>query len=84
MRHNLTKKPLALACKCLKIYITQDRDGFVQIWLNKPKKNYEFGIWEGKEDPKISPDNPLFGPYTRKWAYSLITPDTFDRTYGDW
>ena len=73
-----------LACKCLKCYISQDKDGFVQIWMYKPKRNLEWGVWEGREDPKISPDNPLIAPYTTRWAYSLITPKSFDMTFGNW
>lgn len=83
MRHNLSRRNLAIACKALRCYITQDRDGFVQVWTTKPWKNYERGIWEGDNDPKLTPDNPLFAPYTRKWAYSLITPKTYDMTYGE-
>lgn len=75
MKRNSKSDLIAVAAR-LGCYITQDRDGFVQVWKHKPEKNLRRGIWESADDPYFSPDNPFLNRYTQNWTKSLITPKT--------
>lgn len=74
MKH-LTKKELRKVAELLQIYITQDRNGWVQLWTIKPSRNEEKGVWESDKCTSIS-RKAVIAPYTRTWKKSLITPKT--------
>lgn len=71
-----TRRDLMIVAAKLRCYITQDRDGFVQLWERRPIRNAKLGKWESGSDPILLRDMPLIASYTNRWAYSLITPHT--------
>jgi len=64
-----------IVAEILNVYITQDEDGFVQMWDKKPKLNIPKGYWEveGKDSVLLL---PLIYKYTSNWKKSLVTPST--------
>ena len=70
----LTKKELRKVAELLQMHITQNRNGWVQIWMSKPIRDDKEGVWKGDE-PSIS-KMAIIAPYTRNWKKSLITPKT--------
>ena len=69
------KRPLMNIASSLKVYITQDSDGYVQVWDKMPKINVKGGYWEVEGDDSILL-RPVIRPYTTKWEKSLITPNS--------
>ena len=70
----LTQKELRKVAELLKMYVTQDKNGWVQIWITKPTRNEEKGVWESS-GTSISRKS-LIAPYSSNWKKSLITPKT--------
>lgn len=72
----ISKPKLARICQILNCFITQDKDGFIQIWDSKPSKNLNNGYWEIQNYDSLFIKS-LCLPYTDKWDKSLITPWTY-------
>lgn len=74
-QRQISRTKLMIVAEILNIYITQDEDGFVQIWDKKPKLNSKEGYWEieGKDSVLLL---PIIYKYTSNWKKSLITPST--------
>lgn len=71
------KLDLCLVAKILGIYITQDKDGFISIWKDKPSLNSNAGYWEHAVQDSILIE-PIIEPYSTNWEKSLITPRTME------
>ena len=70
----LSRKDLITVAELLKIYITQDRNGWVQLWMDRPYRDDKEGVWKGKST-SIS-NKAVIAPYAKYWKKSLITPKT--------
>lgn len=71
----VTRTALITIAALLKVYITQDRNGKVNLWETHPDKKEDKGIWV---IPGYHPINreSFVAPYTLHWDRSLITPKT--------
>lgn len=71
-----TRRDLIVVADKLRCYISQDKDGFVQLWKRRPTRNTKLGRWESLNGSVLFREMPLIASYTNRWAYSLITPHT--------
>lgn len=74
-RKVISRRKLSTICYILGVYITQDKDGCVQMWKEKPHINNDW--WElGKSSDSIMCISFSY-PYTADWEKSLITPISY-------
>ena len=70
----ISQKGLRTICKIMKVYISQDADGTVQMWDKKPHITDDY--WECDEGDSIL-CVPFSYPYNHEWQKSLITPNSW-------
>lgn len=70
----LSRKELIKVAEIMGIYITQDKNGWVQMWMGKPHRDDREGVW--KSDVTSISRKAVIAPYTVCWKKSLISPKT--------
>ena len=70
----LSRKDLIKAAELLRMYVTQDKNGHVKLWTEKPYRDDKEGVWKSRTT-SVS-NKAIIAPYSRSWKKSLITPKT--------